>query len=1283
VYARSIGDLQAQHAPVIIGNSEVRGHTRFVDGSEIRTGPSGRARVRLDDGSVVVIDADTRLTLRSQKLTLSSGRVFVQGTAHTQTQIELGDVSTELSSSAAAFESVRGVSKVYCAQGELLLRRGSRQVRVASGESAALGAKRLEVSPEKAFDDWTGGLAVPWSRVSAGRPLVPELRAHDVEGLGPQLSIRSQSIDTTLDGEFAITRTRTSYFNGSERPITPHVRVALPAGAILSRVARAQSGEEVEAQIAIERTNGGETFAPRTPRLEWAGDGWISGVLPTVESGGSIELALTYGEWLPTQSGRRTYRYPLASSEEPPLIGELRARVHVRGEGRLLSLNAGAEMKGREVELARSDVRPSADLVVEMQAPLNRRAVRAYVAEPPAGEDPYVLFRTELPERADPGVSLAIVIDTSMSVGSGVLETERAMVEALLEGLGERDEVVVLAADQTVRSLGSDTPRAVSPASRAELRRELSELRPGGASNLSLALERGADVLDAESRGRRAGSGVLVYIGDGRPSMGETEPLSLRRRLSLRSGGMPRLASVAVGSGADAVFLARLTSGVGASYQVLDRSDAARVGASLLADALEPTLRDVEFDLGPNVDRVYPRDSRAVVAGSTLSVVGRLRGPLPKQAGVVFRDGRERTSERRPVEQLALPAGADVAQRWAAARIEEIAARGDGLEPTIALAASAKLLTPWTGWFFGSAGGASPTAFSRRLLEFSPTRDAPFARYLARDSELGATLLEPASSRSAGVSLSEAADIAVRRILKRAQQAVRACRDARAAVRPEVGDAFSIDISLSEAGRILRLHVAPGGATGRDAVLERCIEGVVRSLPFAAFGIAVSVNEVLKLPPMRTPRRTVCSAASRLSLPIRRAVWLDRDPLNAQSYLKAAQSCELLSFAEKREYLRLMLDANATGWARLALAKSLDEAGENDAAAFVRKEALRRVKNFDELVQLNRTISSDEPNVDAEFEKAYAAAKTREQALEVVRRFLRIAPHAPAIRRSYFGLLEALGEKEELVAAIHAMRSEPILDAGLLAYGAAALRRLGFDAEGRRAFGELLERAPEDPWTLAFVGDRLRAERLFDEAVDAYQSLQRLTPGDASALLRLALAHAGAQRLDVATRLLEVVTQTGGRDDDGRLGELASITSAVLLATASERPGSAAEGAELLRRLAQTPLPDVASVLFIQSAPSDEQLEVRIAQSERELKAPDFDAPALGISAIRVERGGGSARLVLRRAPGAGPKRALHAEVVALRLGAEQRDVRLVRRQIDVRENEDSAELRWNGEAFL
>jgi hypothetical protein len=208
---------------------------------------------------------------------------------------------------------------------------------------------------------------------------------------------------------------------------------------------------------------------------------------------------------------------------------------------------------------------------------------------------------------------------------------------------------------------------------------------------------------------------------------------------------------------------------------------------------------------------------------------------------------------------------------------------------------------------------------------------------------------------------------------------------------------------------------------------------------------------------------------------------------------------------------------------------------------------------------------------------------------------------------------------------------------------------------------------------------------LFDEAVDAYESLRRIVPSDASVTLRLALAHAGAGRLDVATRLIERVSQTGGRDDDVRLGELASITSAVLLASAREHAVSAAEGAELLRRLAQTPLPDVASLIWIQSSPADDTLQIQVARDRerRDLRVPEFDARVLGLSAIRIERGDGSARVVFSRAADPGPQRAIHAAVAALVLGPEHEAARLVTREIELAANVDHIELSWDGEAFL
>src|SRR5437773_12533651 len=115
---------------------------------------------------------------------------------------------------------------------------------------------------------------------------------------------------------------------------------------------------------------------------------------------------------------------------------------------------------------------------------------------------------------------------------------------------------------------------------------------------------------------------------------------------------------------------------------------------------------------------------------------------------------------------------------------------------------------------------------------------------------------------------------------------------------------------------------------------------------------------------------------------------------------------------------------------------------------------------------------------------------------------------------------------------------------------------------------------------------------MFDEAGAAYDSLARALPSDAGVALRLALSHAGAGRIDMATRLLDRVAQTGGRGDDGRLGELASVVAASLIATARQGSPAAETDALLVRRLAQTPLPDVASLILVRTPLSDDRVEV-------------------------------------------------------------------------------------------
>lgn len=1282
----TVGDVRAVHADVFVGDREIRGDERLSDGDRVRTGDHGRARVRLDDGSIVAVGDKTTFSLAGKRLTLESGRLFVTGSESTRTEVALGDALIAVAASSVSFErGSRGEDRVYCAEGELVVSVREKQSRVASGETATIGARGVTVAPEAAFDDWTFGLAVPWAPPGAEKSAIPDVRARaGAEDPGSPLVVRSENVDVTLEGEVAVTRARTTLFNGGSDAAHAGVRLWLPKGALLKRVLRRSGAKQPEQAATLVISGGKDAPSPDDViGLEWAGGGFLRGDLGSVPAGETLELTLEYSEWLDFEGGRAAYRFPMEGSGSAELVSELDARVAFAGtRTRFVSATQGATVKDGFVHLRKTDFRPAADLVVEVEPDLVRPNVaRAYVSPALGSEDPYVMVRTEVPRRTERGVTLVLVLDTSMSVGASALETERAVVDAVLEGLGPRDSVAVLLADQTVTPLGLARPSPVDPRLRADLRRALAEVRPGGASNLGLALQRAADLLDQKSRGADAGSGMVLYVGDGRPTVGESSAEALRRRLGGRSGGMPRLGAVAIGAGADRFLLSSLVEGAGSVYEVEDRSDAARAGALLLADALQPTLRDVEMDLGPNVDRVYPRSSRAVLSGSTVTVVGRLRGKLPSRIGFRYRDGGRLVEESRPLHATPPPRSADLPQRWAAARLEDMAARDDGVEPAIALAASSGLVTPWTSFTFGGGRGSNPT---RRVLELSPARDTAFAWRVSEPFHGGSTLLEPPATFGGGVSLVEAAEAAIRRVLGRAKSAVRACRDARASVRPDVGRSFRIDVSVDARGVATQVKVTDVQSRAADAVLERCVAGVVESLPYFAAGLPINMSHTLTVPEGRSSRRTKCSGASKVALPLRKGIWSARGDWSAQGFVLAAQSCELPKWEDRRAFLMLGLEAISDGSARLALATDLEAEGETDAANYVRRETLRRVTSFEELSRLRDILMAGEPAVDAELDKAYAKATTDAARLEVVLKFRELAPHDGLVRRRLFALLEVLGKREALVSEIAKVRAEPFADAGLLAQGASALRRVGLDAEGRRAFGELIERAPSDPWTLAYVGDRLRAEGMFDEAHAAYESLWRVLPGDASVSLRMALAHAGAGRLDAAARLLDRVAQTGGRGDDGRLGELAAITKAALLAGADPRNNQEAR-AELARRLLETPLPDVLGLVLVQSAPSDDPVEVRVQRErgEGELQSADLDARTLGLSAVRIERGDGKAKLNLVRKRELGPSRPARAVVVALSLDRERGIPKLERREVDVPASGEPVELALEGGRFL
>ena len=96
---------------------------------------------------------------------------------------------------------------------------GGADVAVRAGFTATVDGGKIKVAPEKSFDDWTGGMAAPWSVSGPPRRAVGEL----CEVVLPELGI--------TQGEFAdrlgVSRRTVSEVLHEHRPVTPDMAIRL------------------------------------------------------------------------------------------------------------------------------------------------------------------------------------------------------------------------------------------------------------------------------------------------------------------------------------------------------------------------------------------------------------------------------------------------------------------------------------------------------------------------------------------------------------------------------------------------------------------------------------------------------------------------------------------------------------------------------------------------------------------------------------------------------------------------------------------------------------------------------------------------------------------------------------------------------------------------------------------------------------------------------------------------------------------------------------------------
>jgi len=701
------------------GETERAPHARerLGEGAEVKIADGGLAWIRRDGGTTMLVRGPGKVILEADGLKIEAGKVFAETPAGRTETIAVPEGPLVLSAVRASLDVAGGTSQAYVIEGEI--RFGSTVAR--AGELLNLGAKP-SVEPALAWEDWTGGLATtdPASEPAPfGVGTVGARRPGSAGTPHAALTIQRLDVRVRIEGDLAITEVDETFFNPLSETVEGVYRFRAPEGALLERFGVDRDGgilygfvkEKQQAQAQYQ-ANVYEGSKEDPALLTWQGPGQYEARLYPILPGATRRVVVRYSEWL-ARSGekgeRRLYSYPMAfegTEASAPQIEDLSIEVDVSAaNAKQIKPTTAAVRVGDVVVVRDHDMVPRADFALELfdDGSTATRAGRAkhlpdLVALGPEeakdvrrkgeGEADYIVVpvrATDMPER-EAGLDLVLVVDTSAATDKATLRLARSATNALLAHLGKSDRVLVLAGDDRVRPVAPARAELanVDAALKQEVLEGLAKVEAGGATDLAAMLG------EATTKVGDSRASAIVYIGDGNSTVGETDLAAIRERMK-KAPRLVRLFGLGVGDGANMATLAGLSTG-GFAERLTDDRSAARAALRLLEVAEKTTDLGATLDLGPHVERVYPRELGAVSAGETVFVVGRVTGESPTEATLTTARGKSTIKlDVKPSTDLG-----DLRRRWAMGRLDELLAENAGHAALVDLGVRQGVITPVT-----------------------------------------------------------------------------------------------------------------------------------------------------------------------------------------------------------------------------------------------------------------------------------------------------------------------------------------------------------------------------------------------------------------------------------------------------------------------------------------------------------------------------------------------------------------------------------------------------------
>ncbi len=546
---------------------------------------------------------------------------------------------------------------------------------------------------------------IPLPRPYAFAPL--EVNYHRVRA-----RIRDQVASTTVEEEF---------YNPNDRQLEGTYVFPIPTGAQIDKFSMEVNGKPVRAEL-LSADKARQLYEDlvrklRDPALlEYAGrDAFRVRIFP-IEPQSKKRVTLAYTQLLKAEAGLISYLYPLNTekfSAKP--IQTVRLEVELTTTRPLKSIYSPTHPveirrdgdRGATVSFESKDVKPDTDFELYF-APEKGDVGLSLLTQRRPGEDGYFLLlatpAVETQTAKNLPKDVAFVLDTSGSMAGAKLAQAKKALLFCIASLNPGDRFELIRFSTETEPLFHALVEASQP-NRERAAAFVNDLQAAGGTALQDALTNALAERPAQSHRPY----LLIFLTDGQPTVGETEPDRIVASVRRPGAEATRIFCFGLGHDVNTHLLDQITEATRASSQyVLPEEDLEVKVSNFFTQVKEPALTDptLVFPEAVRVTRLYPAPLPDLFRGAQVVAVGRYAG---QGDGPITLQGTVNGARQRFSYPAHFPAEAQghefIPRLWATRRIgyllDLIRLHGENVElreEVTSLARQYGIVTPYTAY---------------------------------------------------------------------------------------------------------------------------------------------------------------------------------------------------------------------------------------------------------------------------------------------------------------------------------------------------------------------------------------------------------------------------------------------------------------------------------------------------------------------------------------------------------------------------------------------------------